>query len=57
MKKWDRVRKSIYYLYLFFKSTKLELRMIGRMKRLYDEVKLYGTSCRVETSIKRHEVI
>ncbi|CAD8104029.1 unnamed protein product [Paramecium primaurelia] len=43
MKKWDRVRKK--------------LRMIGRMKRLYDEVKLYGTSCRVETSIKRHEVI
>lgn len=27
------------------------------MKRIYDEVKLYGTSCRVETSIKRHEVI
>lgn len=51
MKKWDRVRKSI--LYTIF----IELRMIGRMKRLYDEVKLYGTSCRVETSIKRHEVI
>lgn len=50
MKKWDRVRKSMIYDYL-------ELRMIGRMKRLYDEVKLYGTSCRVETSIKRHEVI
>jgi hypothetical protein len=31
--------------------------MIGRIKRLYDEVKLYGTSCRVETSIKRQQVI
>jgi len=31
--------------------------MIGKVKKIYDEVKLYGTSCRVETSIRRKEVI
>lgn len=28
-----------------------ELRLFGQVKRLYDDVKLYGTSCRVETSV------
>lgn len=31
--------------------------MIGRVKLVFDEVKLYGTSFRVETSQKRKEVI
>jgi hypothetical protein len=35
----------------------VELRMIGKVKKIYDDVKLYGTSCRVETSIRRKEVI
>lgn len=38
-------------------SILIELRMIGKVKRLYDDVKLFGTSCRVETSIRRKEVI
>jgi hypothetical protein len=31
--------------------------MIGKMKMIFDEVKMYGTSFRVETSEKRKEVI
>lgn len=31
--------------------------MLSRMKLVFDEVKLYGTSFRVETSEKRKEVI
>lgn len=31
--------------------------MIGKMKMVFDEVKLYGTSFKVETSEKRKEVI
>lgn len=31
--------------------------MIGKMKLVFDEVKLYGTSFRVESSSKRNEVI
>lgn len=38
-------------------SFDIELRLVGQVKRLYDDVKLYGTSCRVETSMKRNEVI
>ena len=44
-------RSKIYYLII------LELILVGRIKKLNDEVKMFGTSCRVETSYKRSEVI
>lgn len=49
----DQSQKK-YPFYLLFR---IEIRMIGKMKMVFDEVKLYGTSFRVESSEKRSEVI
>jgi hypothetical protein len=49
--KWDRVKRRNQLHPIS------GIRMIGRVKMVFDEVKLYGTSFRVETSEKRKEVI
>lgn len=41
----------------YYNIIHIEIRMIGKMKMVFDEVKLYGTSFKVETSEKRNEVI
>lgn len=51
--RWPQTKMGSSSQKYYIIKYKIELRMIGRIKKLYDEVKLYGTSCRVETSIKR----